>query len=505
MRLRPNEEVRKELERRNSAQSINKLPSELLSRILVLCVYICDSNKDELYSEFACQTTLSSVCRHWRTVAIETASLWSLVTLSDFPPHPRFALHLSRAGSTIPLYINIEMTDIFWDETEEGTMEECAQRVRDTLTFIVSHGGVTPRWRTVSIRTDLFYAHRAVIRFLGSSEMPELLSLELLFDGPNDNDEEDGRAYQDTQLYEPSLLLPIPPPRLDTIKLQGVPNAFLFGHPTQPQFSSLVHLELELVLSYPNLHDLNLLLAANPQLAAFCLKMGSANEFLQHPAIRNLPRVNLPHLKELTLLHISTSRWVLDLLVMLDAPNVDYLRLTFIDSDEEHRQLLQYIANGDNRTSGPLFPSLTRLMFGYDLDEDLVADLRLLLTAYTKITFLDISWIPIEVLLEHPWLVPELLHLRVAGAPGELLLKIVDARHSAGSPLKVIEADWRFRNRVKPHELEYLRDKVDFAFIDSTYGRRMDLVDRIQGGVGAEDEGGDWTDEDSGEFFDGLV
>lgn len=395
------------------------------------------------------------------------------------------------------------MSEDFWDGTEEGTMEECAQRARSALEFIVAHGGVTSRWQTISIHTDIFYAHRAVINFLGSSPMPRLRYLELLFDGPNEIDEEDEEAYENTQLYQPALLLSAPPSCLETLKLQGVPNAFLFGHPAQPQFSNLVHLELELVLSYPNLHDLGLLLTANPQLSVFYLDMGSANEYLQ-PTDHNLSKVNLPHLKKFALLRIFTSSWVLDLVMMIDAPNLNHLQLNFSDYDEQHEQLLQYIARGNDTTPRPLFPSLTRLMFGCELDEDNTAALRVLLAAYTKITFLDVQRTHIELLLEQPWLVPDLSNLRVAGAPGELLMKVVEARHSAGLPLKVVEVDWRFRNRLEPRELEYLRDKVDFAFVDWMDGRRIDLVDGIKGGANVDEDSGDWTDEDSDMFSDDV-
>lgn len=315
--------------------------------------------------------------------------------------------------TTIPLDIDIDMTDEFWEGTEEGTMEECAQQTCDALAFIVSHGSITSRWRTVSICTDLFYAHLAVIRFLGAAEMPKLRSLELIFNGPNKIDELDKEAFEDNQLLDPSLLLQNSSSQLDTLKLQGVPNAFLFGHPDHPQFSNLTHLELELVLCYPSLHDLNLLLAANSQLVVLCLNMGSANEYLL-PLNRDIPRIHLPQLKELLLLYISSLLWVLDLVKMLHTPNVDNLQVNFSECDEEHNQLLQYIAKGGSKaTPEPLFPSLTRLTFGFNLDYDYAKALRVLLAAYPQITFLDTLWLPAKMLKQWPWLVPNLSHLRV--------------------------------------------------------------------------------------------
>ncbi|KAF8608955.1 hypothetical protein BDV93DRAFT_518993, partial [Ceratobasidium sp. AG-I] len=471
-----------ELGCRINTQNANELlPPEILSHIFILCFYDSNSNKNKEHWEFACETVLSSVCRHWRTVALEMALLWSRVTLSDPPPYHRSALHLSRVGPTFPLDIDIGMNGRFWDETEEAT-NDCAQRARDALKFIVANGGVTSRWQRVSICTDMFRAHLTVINFLGCSVMPILQHLELVFYWPYDVEEGGGHVYLGSTPVVPSLLLQSSPPQLDTIKLHSVPNALLFGHPAQPQFSNLTHLELGLILRYPHLRHFNLLLAANPQLVVLHLDMGSAVRCFR-PLNRDLPRVRLPQLKELALLRISSSLWALGLVNMLDAPNIDYLQLTLTKSDGNYGQLLRYIMQGDNETTPTLlFPSLTRLMF--DLSPyDCSAALEHLLSAYTEVTFLNVLWNPLRLLLDQPWLAPDLSHLRVTGATGELLGEIVDARLSAGLPLKVVEANWHSRDLVKYPELKYLKDRVDFAFVDYN-GSRNDLYDTFEGGTG---------------------
>lgn len=77
------------------------------------------------------------------------------------------------------------------------------------------------------------------------------------------------------------------------------------------------------------------------------------------------------------------------------------------------------------------------------------------------------------------------------------LKKIVDVQYKARLPLKVVESDWWFWNPIKPHELEYLKSKVDFVFVDLSNGHHIDLVDEIEGDSGAGEGSSDWTDEDS--------
>ncbi|KAF8608954.1 hypothetical protein BDV93DRAFT_518990, partial [Ceratobasidium sp. AG-I] len=317
---------------------------------------------------------------------------------------------------------------------------------------------------------------------MGSSVMPVLQHLDLVFYWPYDIEDEDGYAYECSTSLGPSLLLQSSPPKLDTINLQRVPNAFLFGHPTQPQFSNLTYLKLGLILQYPNLHDLNLLLASNPQLVVLRIGMSSAGNHFR-PSNYDLPQVRLLRLKELALTGISASLWALGFVKMLDVPNTNYLKLTVGNGDGQYGQFAQYIIKGSNETTPALlFPSLTRLVF--DLPSGgCSATLRLLLTPYTKITFLDILRDTLKVLLDQPWLVPDLSHLRATGATGELLKEIVDARLSARLPLRVLEANWRSRDLVKRHELKYLKDNIDFAFVDFS-GRRSDLYNGFEGGTG---------------------
>jgi hypothetical protein len=366
------------------------------------------------------------------------------------------------------------MSEDFWAETEDGTTEECTERARDALNFIVAQGGVTSRWRSISITTDMFGPHRAVIDFLGSSAMPALRYLELTFRGPSEFDDEDEFAMGEATFIKPIPLLKTPPPHLHTVKLQGVPNPFLFGHPTQPSLSGLTRLELAFVKDHPDLSHLSTLLAANPQLFALSLNMDMTDPFVPHKLNRHVPKIQLPNLRELALLHVLDTPWPLNVMMMIDAPNVDYLSLNLCECDPNYNDLLHYIANGGNASNPrPLFPSVTHLMVCLNEEYDCTAGLRILLAAHTKITLLDLLYTPTAALLAKPWLVPNLEHLRVAGCRGLDLKKVVSTRARAKLPLKVVEVDALTGHRIKKAERKYLKGKVDFGFIQFPEGNRV--------------------------------
>ncbi|KAG8710704.1 hypothetical protein FRC08_016809, partial [Ceratobasidium sp. 394] len=152
------------------------------------------------------------------------------------------------------------MTGAFWNDLKTGTAEECAERARQALKFIVSHGGVASRWQSVIIATDAFGPHRAVAEFLRSIPLPELRYFDLVFLGPSELDEFDEFAFEEAMTIEPLPLFQDPPPRLRTLKVQGLPNPFLFGHSNQLHLPGLTCLKVDFVDSPPRLLDVSTLL-----------------------------------------------------------------------------------------------------------------------------------------------------------------------------------------------------------------------------------------------------
>ncbi|KAG9075793.1 hypothetical protein FRC06_009885, partial [Ceratobasidium sp. 370] len=450
-----------------SNQVIHKLPAEILGTIFIFCARLCDNSKGEPYGPYACQTAVSAVCRRWRAVALGTPQLWSRVMLDDPVPWDRSALYLSRSG-TVPLDIEIDMREEFWDNTENGTTEECTERAQEALKFIVSHGGITSRWQSIFIITNAFGPHRAVIDFLGLSPMPELQYLRLLFEGPAELDEGDELDLYEATRIKPRQFFHQPPSKLHTARLGGVPNPFLFGHPNQLRLPSLTHLELAFVDSPPRLPDLSALLRVTTHLEVLHFGLDAVDPAGRHKLNSHLPKIQLNHLRELALLDIRDALWPLNLLMIIKAPNLEYLNLHLGQCETGCDRMIEYLANGGNKSDPqPHFPSITHLRAWFDAGNRSTRHrLETLLRAYSQIIRLDVPFGPLDALLVRPWLVPNLKHLWVAGCPGSEIKKVVVARAKAKLPLEVVESDVLSKHMIKPRERKYLTSRVDFRFFD---------------------------------------
>ncbi|KAK7058665.1 hypothetical protein VNI00_002301 [Paramarasmius palmivorus] len=88
------EEIRKLRSQRNSLTTISRLPPELLSRILAHCAFRSDT---EISSLIRC----THVCSRWRTLALDTPSLWSEPEFEK----SNMALEMLRRARNTPLHI----------------------------------------------------------------------------------------------------------------------------------------------------------------------------------------------------------------------------------------------------------------------------------------------------------------------------------------------------------------------------------------------------------------
>ncbi|KAG8727095.1 hypothetical protein FRC12_022808, partial [Ceratobasidium sp. 428] len=143
-------ESRADAERCNSIQWINRLPVELLSRILIAGDELDqtdDNSEDEDDIEF--QEVVVQVCRHWRIVALGIPMLWSCIIVDSPPPHHRAALFLARSGRTVPLELELDMTSEFMAGLEDYESYSHADRAAESLAFIVAHGGIPSRWKSL--------------------------------------------------------------------------------------------------------------------------------------------------------------------------------------------------------------------------------------------------------------------------------------------------------------------------------------------------------------------
>lgn len=461
-----------EREYHNSHQHVNELPPEILSQIFVLCNHRRFSTSDDNWEGFACRGRIPAVCRQWRKVALDTTVLWTRVRLSGPVSYHRSALYLSRSGSVAPLDIEIDMKGVFEARRMGGTLEERTQRVKDALDFIINHGGATSRWRSFWIQTSVYCAYLAVADLLQSSPMPSLQRLEMVFLGPAEFEGDWIPFYDAVDSPSPKLLLHNPPPpQLRTVRLERIPNAYLFGHPDHPQLVGLTHLELEFVERHPNLGDLHKVVAACPNLVSFWLDSGSTDEPFHAPPVttpsEHLSRIYLPELRALSLSHITSPEWDIGVLAMLDAPKLEVLRVAFefyLQRGEYYPQIIDLLTRGiDKENPKPYFPSLTRL--SYDIATDPTEDLQLLLTVYPGITSLSLpSGPPLTALFNKPWLAPNLKRLRTPMGPD--LKKLVAARHKAGLPLKIVEINQQWLGPdTKPRDKKQIEKWVDSVIV----------------------------------------
>ncbi|CAE6445384.1 unnamed protein product [Rhizoctonia solani] len=463
---------------------VNRLPPEILSRVFVICDRTCDSF-DGGWKTFGCQTVLPAVCSYWRQVALDTTALWTKVTLLDRPRWHFSKICLTRAGHTALLDIDLDMEEDFWADTENATLDELAERAEDALAFIVTHGGVPSRWRSFSMTTDVFLAQLAAMKLFGKSSFPSLISLEMRFTGPYEFDGEDGFTLEEHIESPPKLLFKESPPQLRSIKLQGVPGSYLFGHPAHPQFVVLTHLELRFEARYPSLTDFNKLLAANPGLESIFLELGDVERSVKVEKKR-LHKVHLPKLQSLSCVDVASPLWTLHAITMLDAPNVTSLELTLgISSYQRHREqvgiqkLLDHII-GDQSLPNPepRFPSLRSLTLASEMQLGFEHNIAAVLAAYPQLTDLRLPGCPsLMPLLQRPWLAPGIERLRVGVRNLVQLKKVVNSRCKAGLPLRTVLVDQlELQVKVKPSDRAQLRKYVDFALVLDD-GERVDDID----------------------------
>lgn len=341
------------------------------------------------------------------------------------------------------------MGETFWDETEEGTLEECEERAKGAFEFIVSHGGVTSRWQRILIQTDTYLAFLIAMDFLRKSQLTSLECLEMTFVGPPDYEGDEDAYYNDIS-SSPKHMFDNAPPQLQTIKLARVPNVYLFGHPTHPQFVGLTRLELEFARVHPSFEDLHkMLVASSSTLVVLCLGSRKINGYPKsrtRVSSQALAKVNFSKLQALSFAPITTPKWDLSILRILDAPDLKVLRVQLDDlvgRDSYYLEILELLAYGpDDMNPKAYFPTITHLSYG--IMGDLTHDLQILLDGCPEIVSLSLpSALYLTALTKKPWLAPKLECLRIGtrAVPLAGLEKVAAERHKAGTPLKAVELD----------------------------------------------------------------
>ncbi|CEL61053.1 hypothetical protein RSOLAG1IB_04293 [Rhizoctonia solani AG-1 IB] len=438
-------------------EDINRLPCEVLSHIFVLCKRATCRKRG--HPDLFCLTVLPAVCRHWRKVALDTKILWSIVTLADNPPFYFSELCLDRSGTATPLDIEIYVSNRFWGYKSKSESEVYRGAMTNALNFIVAHGGTPSRWRNFWLRTPSrirsIDPQVAALNFIGKSSMPTLERFEIEYDSTHYANIE--KCWRNALSNRPLFCDPLPT-CLKVARLEWIPNPCLFTE--YPQLVGLTRLEIKFPPRLPQLKHIHALLASSPMLEVLsidtrirqCNHVPSSYSTDQSQLSINLPKVGLPKVRTLGLLFNTNevfASWGYNLLLMLDVPNVKYLRLLLESSGFQgrvpvDRRYIQYLTKGPNEDKPkPLFPLLASI--------ELFAESRLimkhlrnpteeLLEAYPAITTLAVPQRgKLNILNVQPWLVPCLDRLII---PSSIVFESKESiykRCAAGLGLKTVE------------------------------------------------------------------
>ncbi|KAF9052125.1 hypothetical protein BJ165DRAFT_1340854 [Panaeolus papilionaceus] len=210
------------------APSLFKLPPELIVVVFELLI----SDRESPMSP----TTLSAISRPFRSLVVESPSLWSYILLD--PPGLLHLRHLDlylRRSQSHPLDILIDIRDPVWNWSEESHCFQF-QHLYNALDIIISH---CARWKRLEMFSDTW---KPIHDFLLRTQPIQTPSLEVLsLTRANVYFARYRQAFMPSQLVAPLALFGgHVAPRLRSIALTGVHMEW-----AQPPFHNLTSLELK--------------------------------------------------------------------------------------------------------------------------------------------------------------------------------------------------------------------------------------------------------------------
>ncbi|KAI6007495.1 hypothetical protein EDC04DRAFT_2582764 [Pisolithus marmoratus] len=314
----------------------------------------------EVLSSF--QVIVSHVCRHWRTVALETPSLWTTIKVSsgDRPPFERVTAFLERSKS-LPLDICID--SVFPDDLSDNEDEPVELLIDDLqvlCTLLIPH---VPRWGSLEVRVASYEHMYKFLRAVSDPSVPpasQLRALELYHHDESDNDIS---TFPEPDFSDHFTLFSGSAPRLRNLTLWGVHVDWTQGW---LRSSNLVELELAYHTQdvRPDSSAFSAMLhAAAPTLEKLCLEMsGPSGEWIIEPGApewsvdANNP-ILLPKLIQLEL-GFSPPSEVIALLRKLCLPSLKALALNFDNGD--YTDLVACLVGPSSTTSAVTANSLSK-------------------------------------------------------------------------------------------------------------------------------------------------
>ncbi|CAE6539510.1 unnamed protein product [Rhizoctonia solani] len=447
----PLEETRAKREQDNNNIRINRLPTEILSRIFEIGEDM-DQDKGEddrnNYGPVQFQELVAQVCRKWRTVVINMPMLWTYIHISGPKSFDSALAFIERSGQTIPLEIEIDLPEHLYSDSDSWSEDSDDQEfetkfAQEALEFLVSKGAKSSRWARLAIWFEKPKALFTVIDFLIDAPLDSLRKLSLVntFIDPMTIEDYVLEAMRDRNLPRSSLFRNSPP-SLQELELVGIPSGFFFGKENLSLISNLTHLELGLTLSLPPLMGLHVLLVQNPRLESLCLDTGNTELTFFEPENITEIRVAMPLLRRFSLQEPISVGWGFSVIQMIDAPGLEAFALnldqsqTIPDAIPFHIAYGKEIASGENRPDTifprhPIYPALKHLALGPFPGTSLA--LLAMLEALGTITRLD--WelqdeepVTINRVLGDSKFCPRLEHVRVYGVDEADLIDLVQSR-----------------------------------------------------------------------------
>ncbi|QRV97514.1 F-box-like protein [Ceratobasidium sp. AG-Ba] len=431
----------------------------------------------------------SHVCRCWRFVALGMPILWSSIRIDSYRLSPRVIMHLNRSGDNIPLKLELHLTESLFQCL---TKHSCRQVAVKRPKYLADLVGLSSRWAALEVWSKIpwkssYLKEIAQVVFINGC-LKDLRTLKLV--ATVTEDYTISSSTMSTLEWQEFLQNP----SLRYLSLTGIagcdiPFDFLANHA-----SNLVRLELS---TCPTASMLRQFLQRTPRLEYLTL---DASDMISHELHGNhsspgLFQVKMPFLHWFDFKPPSIVDCGLNVLQMIDAPNLQNLSLDIGNAIVTQLHvflycLCAYISEGrvkgaptirmpfllNWRRGKPLYPELRYLSIRplpkiYDemSAKALTTRLRLLLRACKALVRLD--WklgdlgtpykrVLLEV-MQPPLLCPQLKHLRVYGASGSNICKIVRARLEQGVPLKVVEVDSRDWGSINDSSKRYLKEVLD--------------------------------------------
>ncbi|CAE6452036.1 unnamed protein product [Rhizoctonia solani] len=439
-----------ERKKQNGELTINRLPPEVLSHILLIGTEFDRQTWRWDSKKARSQHSSSHVCSHWRQVAIGTPSLWAFIHTHG-PPDEYTTLCLTRAGDA-PLDILIDMFSLVPYPNIPYNPTLGIQPTYDTLQFLTTHGAPTHRWQSLFIRipeSDLL----PVFANFFSNNPPTRLQL-LRFECTNwvfyhehDNNEAFlGKLGGVHQVYETGTLLGSSLPSLRELELVSTSASYVHIPKLITAIPTLR--SLSIAPSSPYSVDLTELLLSNPQLESVYLQTGYyyGNESrLNKPDRDSIRPVVLPSLRNLYINAVDNARWVVDMLSTIKAPGLYHLAIRSLNQStfgsEQRENLISYIsAGGDIAESGfagtPAYPLIQSFnIFHFPCKKK---EFMRLMTSLPQLTHLIVRGKQAEWLCGAPWMLPKLETLEAPNLTIEEAMGLLRLRKEAGAPLKLI-------------------------------------------------------------------